>query len=55
MKTMTHFDVQQIDPVAYCERCGGEIYPGERVYEVGWQAPLCCVCYVELEDSNDGE
>lgn len=30
-------DPQQVQPFARCPECGGEIYPGERCYRIGWR------------------
>lgn len=30
-------DRQQERPFARCPECGGEIYPGERCYKIGWR------------------
>ena len=30
-------DRQQEQPFARCPECGGEIYPGERCYKIGWR------------------
>lgn len=33
-------DKQQDPPVAYCHQCGGEVWPGERLYR--WEGRFIC-------------
>lgn len=42
-------DPQDIAPAAWCERCGGEVYPGERrfLWEGRWVCPDCLTAVVE--------
>lgn len=41
-------DTQQIPACCHCAECGGEIYPGERVFRVfGTEIYYCDNCMIE--------
>lgn len=42
-------DVQQTPPVAFCRRCGGEIYAVESIYIADGEQ-LCAACYSDCKE-----
>ena len=49
-------DPQSRPHIGYCARCGGELYPGERIYAWDKESPdLCRECFLERVYRLDAE
>ncbi|MCD7805398.1 MAG: hypothetical protein LUH03_09730 [Oscillospiraceae bacterium] len=47
-------DRQQETPVAHCEECGGEIYPGEKCFHItSTDRYFCYDCISEVVAAED--
>jgi hypothetical protein len=46
VKWRSFYDRQEAPPAAYCDECGAEIYPGERIYVIDGFL-VCRECFGE--------